>query len=369
MLAGRFNELRRAYARDGRLYQLHLDLLTACDLDCQHCYLDERGAERQLPTSFWKDVISQAGEMEVFAVQLSGGEVTLRRDLLELIAHARRQGLFVHLKTHGGHVDPALARALVELGVATVAVSYYSHRAETHDAITRRPGSHAATRAGIEALVEAGALVVVACSVMRENAADVEGLAADCDALGVTLSLDGRLTPTHGGATAPADDHGLTAAELARVFAFDARRAQGDACAVEPAGEPAPAPASAGGRDDGWGQETLCAAGHLSLYVTATGLVTPCVSWPMPVGDLKRERLQDIWAGSPGLARVRSYRREQRGDCVGCSLRRDCEHCPGQAWLEHGDPLRSTPTLCTVAQGRVAATRLLSSALGEGPAE
>lgn len=382
MLAGRFHELRRAYARDKRLYQLHLDLLTACDLDCQHCYLDERGKERQLPTAFWKDVITAAGELGVFAIQLSGGEITLRRDLLELIAHARAQGLFVHLKTHGGHVDEGMARALVELGVATVAVSYYSHRAETHDAITQRPGSHAATRAGIQALVQAGALVVVACTVMRDNAADVEGLAADCDALGVTLSLDGRLTPTHSGGTGPADEHGLAADELARVFAFDARRGQGEACAVEPRGDVAPGSgqgqglaegqagggvggqAAAGG--DAWSQEPLCVAGHLNLYVTATGLVTPCVSWPMPIGDLKRERLRDIWEGSPGLAKVRSYRRGQRSDCTGCALRHDCEHCPGQAWLERGDPLRSTPVLCTVAEARAAAAR---SVAAERPGE
>ena len=93
MLVGLYEEARRAYAAAGQLFDVHLDMLYHCDLDCEHCYLDEK-ARPQLPTEFWKGVIDQLGDLGVFSVLMSGGEIFLRKDLFELIEHARRRAIF-----------------------------------------------------------------------------------------------------------------------------------------------------------------------------------------------------------------------------------------------------------------------------------
>ena len=75
-----------AYRASGKLFEAHCDLLYPCDLDCEHCYLDDK-ARPQRSTQFWKGVFDQLADQQVMLLHLSGGEVFLRKDLFELIEH------------------------------------------------------------------------------------------------------------------------------------------------------------------------------------------------------------------------------------------------------------------------------------------
>lgn len=341
MLGGMYQAARAAYAATGRLFEAHLDVLYQCDLDCTHCYLDDK-SKRVLPTEFWLDVIAQLAELGCFSVTLSGGEVFLRKDALELIAAARRAGIFVHVKTHGGLVDEAVAARLAELRVSSVQVSYYATDPAIHDAITRRPGSHAATLAGIRALRRHDLLVLAACSVLEANRAEAAAVEEQLTAMGVGVKLDAHVRVANSGADFPLDV-GLGAVGLQALYRATGSGA--DICAVEEAGP-----------SDGWGSEKLCVAGHLSLYIGPEGVVTPCVTWPEPLADLRAgARLADVWASSPRLAQIRSWRKADRTPCGGCQQRAACDYCPGQAYLDSREPLRAAETLCRTTYARAAA--------------
>ncbi len=301
------------------------------------------------PTAFWRDVIDQIADMEVFNLVLSGGELFLRKDVLELVGHARARGLMVHLKTHAGRIDEALAGQIADLGVSTVVVSYYSHRPEVHDAITRQPGSHARTLAAMEALIARGVRVVAVCIVMKRNRDDYRDVVAQGGRLGFSVRLNGTIRVAQSGADF-ARETALDRPDLVELESFRAAYAAADACGVE-------SPANA------WGACKLCAAGHLSLYVDPDGKVAPCVSWPEPLGDLTAgDRLAELWTSSPLLERVRGYRNTDREHCGDCGGRETCGYCPGQAWLEGGDPMTAADSLCeTTWAGR----RARAAAAGE----
>ncbi len=341
MLGGLSPKVRSAYARAGMLWEVHLDLLYQCDLDCEHCYLDDKST-RVLPTSFWLGVIDQMADMQVFTIHMSGGELFLRPDAFELIAHARSRGLYVHIKTHGGRLDEAGARRLVELGVSSVQISYYSHRPEVHDAVTRRRGSHAATLATLTALAGAGANVIAACVAMARNQADLAATQAQMHALGIAFRVGGTVRVAQSGAAFPRDT-APSADALVDVAAF--RDGPLDPC------EPESTSADQGDR-------AICGAGHLSLYVDPEGRVTPCVTWPQALGDLAGgDTLAEIWQRSPALARIRALRRRDLATCQTCEHRAICDICPGQGWLENGDPLEPARAVCesTFAKARARA--------------
>jgi radical SAM protein with 4Fe4S-binding SPASM domain len=348
--------MKRAYQAAGMLFKLHLDLLYQCDLDCEHCYLDDKRLPL-LPAAFWKDVIDQAAALGVFAITLSGGEIFLRKDLLELVAHARSRGLYVHLKSHGGFIDAAMAARLAALGVSSVALSYYASDPEIHDAITRRPGSHARTRAALEALAGAGLLTIASCVVMRRNRDAWREVVAECAALGVTLSLDGQLQSALSGDEFP-KALALAGEDLVS-FERDMLARAGDEC------DPAD-------RAGDWGGHKNCAAGHSSLYVSPAGDVTPCVMWPQPLGNLARgDRLAEVWRGGPAVAggaldRIRETRQNARELCARCAVREACDFCAGQAWLAHGDPHQAVLSSCLVTRARTLA-RAAAQGLPEPP--
>ncbi|MEZ4265050.1 MAG: radical SAM protein [Myxococcota bacterium] len=341
MLGGLSPKVRNAYARAGMLWEVHLDLLYQCDLDCEHCYLDDKST-RVLPTSFWRGVIDQMADMQVFTIHMSGGELFLRPDAFELIAHARARGLYVHVKTHGGRLDDAGAQRLVALGVSSVQISYYSHRPDVHDTITRRPGSHVATLATLTALARAGANVIAACVAMDRNQADLAATQAQMHALGIAFRVGGTVRVAQSGADFPRGT-APSAEALVDIAAF--RDGPLDPCAPE-------------SDSAEQGDRTICGAGHLSLYVDPEGQVTPCVTWPQPIGDLTRgETLAEIWQRSPALARIRALRQRDLATCMTCEHRAICDICPGQGWLETGDPQTPARAVCesTFAKARARA--------------
>jgi MoaA/NifB/PqqE/SkfB family radical SAM enzyme len=84
----------------------------------------------------------------------TGSEITLRRDLPELAALARRHGFeHVRIQTHGMRLaDEKYCRTLVDAGVDEYFVSVTAADAATHDAITEVPGSFAKTLRGLRNL-------------------------------------------------------------------------------------------------------------------------------------------------------------------------------------------------------------------------
>jgi MoaA/NifB/PqqE/SkfB family radical SAM enzyme len=87
-------------------------------------------------------------------VIFTGSEITLRRDLPELAAEARRHGFeHVRIQTHGMRLaDENYCRTLVDAGVDEYFVSVTAADAATHDAITEVPGSFEKTLRGLRNL-------------------------------------------------------------------------------------------------------------------------------------------------------------------------------------------------------------------------
>ncbi|MFO0749855.1 MAG: radical SAM protein [Myxococcota bacterium] len=351
MLGGLHREVRRAYAQAGMLYELHLDLLYQCDLDCEHCYLDDK-SRRILPTAFWTDVIDQAADLGVSHLLMSGGEAFLRKDLLDLVAHARGRGLFVSLKSHGGYIDEAVAARLAALQVSSVWLSYYASDPAIHDAITRRPGSHRKTRAALEHLARAGIVTVASIAVMQRNVDHWRAAVDECRALGVLPSVDAKMRAALSGDEFPV----ALRAELPDLVRIEGHHLgfEGEACLP-------------GAVDDAWVDEKLCAAGHLALYVGPEGEVTPCVAWPMALGNLAHgDRLADLWRASPALARVKAYRNVDRALCASCEVRADCDFCAGQAFVATADPMQAIANLCWTTRAKTLA-RAAALGLPEPP--
>jgi pyrroloquinoline quinone biosynthesis protein E len=96
-----------------------------CPLHCPYCSnpLDLLRAESEIGTDDWKRVLSEARELGVLQLGLSGGEPMVRKDLEELAAHARSLGLYTTLVTSGLGLTRKRAEALRDAGLEHVQVS------------------------------------------------------------------------------------------------------------------------------------------------------------------------------------------------------------------------------------------------------
>ncbi|OGG87533.1 hypothetical protein A3B87_02845 [Candidatus Kuenenbacteria bacterium RIFCSPHIGHO2_02_FULL_39_13] len=130
-------------------------------LNCSFCYqrlshYKENSFLHNLSFKKWLEVIDEATSLGVKVVNISGGEPTLYKELVHLIAACKERSLRVHLKTNGFLVNNKLIKDLVAVGLDSCTISIYSQNPIIHDQTKGIKGSHNSAIVAIKHLKNAG---------------------------------------------------------------------------------------------------------------------------------------------------------------------------------------------------------------------
>ncbi len=287
-----------------------------CNLSCRFCYAGckctKKPDAREMSTEQVKRVLGIIRHTaEVPSVSWTGGEPTLRPDLVELTRHAKDIGLRVNLITNGTNLDAELAESLRSAGLRSAQVSLEGPDAEVHDSLTQVAGSFERTLEGVRVLKDAGIHVHTNTTVNRVNAPYLRGIVALAKELGLDRLSMNMVIPC---GNAPDADVTITYTEMAGLIGEvkGAARETGiefmwysptPYCLFNPIA------ARLGGKS--------CAACDGLLSVAPNGDVLPCSSVPRSVGNLLRTRFEKVWNGRKAL-----YWRSKR------FAHRMCRRCP-----------------------------------------
>ncbi len=300
---------------------VQLDITYRCNERCVHCYLDHDD-HGEMTTAEIKHLLDEMADAGVFILTLSGGEILLRKDFFEILEHARRLMFCVKLKTNAILIRESEATRIRDLGVESIQVSIYSHRPEVHDAITLVKGSLTRSLDAIRFLKSQGLKVIIANVLMAQNVQDYPGVRALAAEMGVECTLDPTVTPMMDGDRSTVS-LGVSSSDLNQVFRDAALVGDVDEfCAI--AAEPGESELEA----------TPCSAGHTACYVSPYGDVFPCVQFPLPTGNIRRQHFVDIWRHSREMNEVRSIRIKDLATCTSCAHVSSCTRCPGLAFME-----------------------------------
>jgi AdoMet-dependent heme synthase len=300
---------------------VQLDITYRCNERCVHCYLDHHDHGEMTTTEILR-LMDEMAEAGVLTLTLSGGEIFLRKDFFEIVEHARRLSFCVKLKTNALLIGEREAARLRDLAVQEIQVSIYSHRPEVHDAITLVPGSLNRSLSAIRFLKAQELKVVMANVLMRQNKNDYVAVQDLADEIGVDFTLDPTITPMMDGDRSILG-LGADAHTLRDVFR--------DSAVVGDIDEFCAIPSDRGEVDL---DSRPCSAGHTTCYISPYGDVFPCVQFPLPTGNVRRERFVDIWRHSSQMNEVRSIRLKDLPTCSSCSHAGACTRCPGLAYME-----------------------------------
>jgi len=321
-MSGLLEEMtERALAKNIPL-SVQLDLTYRCNERCVHCYLDHDD-HGEMTTSEIKQLLDEMADAGVFILTLSGGEIFLRRDFFEILEYARWQRQFcVKLKTNAIMIRETEAARLREIGVESIQISIYSHHPEVHDAITLVPGSLRRSLDAARFLKSQGLRVIFANVLMAQNLQDYQGVRALADELGVESTLDPTVTPMMDG------DRSILSLGVDHQALQNVFRDQGlvgnvdEFCTIAAPG------------DDNSLASLPCSASHTACYVSPYGDVFPCVQFPLPTGNVRKERFLNIWRYSDRMNDVRSIRLKDLTTCTSCTHVASCTRCPGLAFME-----------------------------------
>ncbi|MCB0342749.1 MAG: radical SAM protein [Bdellovibrionales bacterium] len=178
------------------LQRLQIELNVNCNLKCLHCYSQSGpGQNKGLPFEQIKDIIDAAHGMGVLAIDLTGGEPLLRKDLFQIAKYIRSKGIFVSLFTNGTLLSQEVADKIVEAGIQFVQISLDGNSAETHDAFRQSKGAFEKSVRGLKLLKNRVKNLKVNIVVNKKNQHEIKGLTEFLSReIGVGYGLD-RLIP------------------------------------------------------------------------------------------------------------------------------------------------------------------------------
>ena len=290
-----------AMTREGRWH---------CNQKCLHCYAAGQPLSDtpELTTAQWKEILTKLRAANIPQVTFTGGEPTLRADLVELVDAA--QWFVTRLNTNGRLLTPTLCQKLYDASLDSVQVTLYSHDKDIHNALVGADGFDD-TVAGIRAAVAAGLSVSVNTPLCSLNTAYDEMLRF-VHGLGVRYVTCSGLIPSGGAVGDESRATALTEQQLTDVLT--------KAVAVTEELE-----MELDFTSPGWlKEETLralgltlvpsCGACLSNMAIAPDGGVIPCQSWlsSQPLGNILADDWDKIWQSERCAAiRAKSAKMEQ----------------------------------------------------------
>jgi mycofactocin radical SAM maturase len=328
------------------------ELTYACNLACVHC-LSSSGKRdpRELSTRQCKDIIDELERMQVFYVNIGGGEPTVRPDFWELVDYATAHHVGVKFSTNGVRITPEVDARLAASDYVDVQISLDGATAEVNDTV-RGAGSYDMAIRALENLATAGfADAKISVVATRHNISQLDDFAALASDYGATLRIT-RLRPSGRGVDVWDDLH-PTAQQQKQLYdwltANGERVLTGDSFFhLSPLGESG---ALAG--------LNMCGAGRVVCLIDPVGDVYAC---PFAIHDrflagnvLSDGGFDNVWKNAPLFHELREP--QSAGACASCDHYDSCRGGCMAAKFFTGLPTDGPDPECVQGYGAPASDR------------
>ncbi|MDD4280918.1 MAG: radical SAM protein [Candidatus Methanofastidiosa archaeon] len=299
-------------------FRFDLALTYRCNNNCAHCYMGGPQDRPEYTTSQWKQVIDKADALEVGAVVFTGGEPTLRNDLVELVDY--NHDLVTGLVTNGRLLTPELVSRLEAAELDHIQITVEGLE-KTHDAMVGATGAYRETMAGIKAALDSHIFTLTNTTLTTQNCAEFPALLELLHGMGLSHIAVNSII--YSGKAADAD-YGLSAVEakeqLEAIMGLAADRGMDlvwytptRRCEFDPV-------------EMGLGLK-CCSAARVNVTIEPDGTVLPCQSWFESMGNILEDPWDAIWNSE--LARAIRAKAYMPASCEGCEHEDNCTAgCP-----------------------------------------
>jgi mycofactocin radical SAM maturase len=320
------------------------ELTYACNLQCVHC-LSSSGQRdpRELTTAEAKQVLDELHDLQVFYINIGGGEPMVRRDFFELLEYSIGRGIGVKFSTNGAFIDAGRARRLASMDYLDIQISLDGIDAGTNDAV-RGVGSYDTARRAMENLAAANfGPFKISVVVTRHNVDQLDGFKELADSYGAQLRVT-RLRPSGRGADSWHDLH-PTPAQQRQIYEWLLAHGEsvltGDSFFhLNALGESLPG-------------LNMCGAGRVVCLIDPIGDVYACpfvIHDQFKAGSVRDEGgFAQVWKQSPLFVELREP--QSAGACASCGSYDACQGGCMAAKFFTGLPLDGPDPECVGGDG------------------
>lgn len=352
-----WGQLGRKLYKSAKLNQIPIsgqfELTARCNLSCKMCYVsksnnDNDAIHRELSSSEWISLAYAARDAGMLYLLLTGGEVFIRKDFMEIYSEIAKMGFHTEIYTNATMITPSIAKALGQIPPSKVGVTIYGASDSTYQKVCGNGKAYDLTMRGIDLLVSEGITVWLKSAIIKENVGDFERIAEYAQKRGLNYGTVSYISPRREGCGTYPEAERLSPLELINFRKdansyFSKKMEQNlvteDMCAIE--------------EDKVNEIETKeilqnsndpfdCIAGKCGFWVTWDGRMTPCALMDAPYSLPFKSGFKYAWDEIKKLCLTIPVCME----CQGCVHKEECMPCPARLKLETGFYNKPAPYLC-----------------------
>jgi MoaA/NifB/PqqE/SkfB family radical SAM enzyme len=194
------NSFNLFLANEGLLAEAMIELTFRCNEKCVHCFnpRQQYDASTDLTSEEIRKVITDLYESGIYSITFTGGEISLRDDLFEILDECRKLSIAFSISTNG-QMPPEKLQRLLSYYPHTVGISIYSANPEIHDATTGIKGAFDKSLQAVKTCIAAGIRTKVKCPLMSHTVHGYKELLKLCDDIDAIPMFDVHIAATSDG--------------------------------------------------------------------------------------------------------------------------------------------------------------------------
>lgn len=284
-----------------------------CNQKCVHCYAagQTQGNVKELTTYEWKKVIDKCRKIGVPQVTFTGGEPTMRKDLVELVEYSK--WFVTRVNTNGVLLTKELCENLYKASLDSIQITLYSSNKEIHNQLVGA-NNFDKTVEGIRNALEAGINVSINTPLCTANKDYIETLKF-IRALGVKYVSCSGLIVTGNAQKEESKQLQLSSDEIYSILKDSVKYCNENLIEIS-------------FTSPGWIENTKieelgldipsCGACLSNMAIAPNGDVMPCQSWLSTngkLGNILKDKWKEIWQ-SKKCKNIRKTNSKITGKCL-----------------------------------------------------
>lgn len=315
----------------GSLYCATIELLTKCNWQCKHCFIPEHN-NNGLSFSEIENILKQLREMGCFKIVFTGGEIFLRKDIMNIIEIARSLFFEVILFTNISLLTEEEIKELSNMYISQISCTVFSMNEKIHDEITGVKGSLKKVIKNAILIRKYGIPLEIKTILVNKDPFAYREILKFCQKYGIEYLIttnicsktDRDMSPKKFELTIKQLE--IAIPEIDKILKLPRKKIKLS--------------------------DPICKSIQYSCFIDCEGFVYPCNNMLIKIGDLKNSSLKDIWYKSTLLKKIKSIKERDLKYCSKCEKRIHCDRCAGIIYLEEGDLLGKSSSYCIRASIR-----------------
>lgn len=323
-------------------FSVLFELTPKCNMDCIHCYLQNTHLEDELSYDKVISILDILYDNGILFLTMTGGEILLRSDFLDIYLYAKKRGFLIELFSNGLLFTDDIIETLQKYPPLYVDVSLYGASEEAYKKVTRVQGAFNKVITNCKKIKNAGINLSLRSPIIKETENQMEDMKNLAEELNVPFVCTFEICPTVDGCKGPQEHQVEISTILKYEFDDYYRQIENGIRSNEKVSEKIL---------QSMKNEYVfsCNVGLNSFVIDFKGNMCPCMKLKHHGMNILKNEYEMIWNRFDMYSKMKST---ESYKCRKCDARYYCDICPAEMDFIFGDYEYRLLKMCNLAKFR-----------------